>query len=505
MARQRRPKTVLIDTGEEKAPEGKKSAKEKKEITQPLTRKQEIRLQYLEAKRKKAAQKEKDASSKPAKRMTRDGRLLEDKPAPPVQNEKGPRKPHLLLTAIFGFIAMSVLAAFIFIPIDDRQVPEAAIPQEPNCLGILPDIGDWDFGLHELECESGYWQEGQELPDWLLDHGVPYRNVIVIQEKISQKGLPGIGPGNFFSLLHKGNLREPYVLAYQPDASQFILLKTKGKGDAIAHKVKVLERSEQTASIYIQQTLADAMFNREFGLKLTEQMEAALKWKVDFFHLDPGDHFQLLFEELSYEGGQRDIGRLQALSYKMNGEVHYAFHYDNGFIKGYFDEDGYPMKSGFLKAPLKYGRISSPYNLNRPDPFSGVVHAHLGTDYAAPAGTPIYAVADGTVSHAEHKVNNGNYVKITHSEQIQTQYLHMSAFAEGIQPGVKVRQGDVIGYVGMTGRATGPHVCFRFWKNGEQVDHRKEKGIRVSPALQGTAFESFMAHRDSLWEMLEPI
>ena len=163
------------------------------------------------------------------------------------------------------------------------------------------------------------------------------------------------------------------------------------------------------------------------------------------------------------------------------------------------------MKSGFLKAPLKYYRISSPFNLKRPDPFNGKVHAHLGTDYAAPAGTPILAVADGVVTHAEFKGNNGNYVKLIHSEEIQTQYLHLQDFAEGVFPGKKVRQGDVIGYVGMTGRATGPHVCFRFWKNGQQVDHRKEVGFQVAPRLQGPDLESFLTHRDSLWQQLDPI
>lgn len=503
MARHRRPKTVFIDTGEEETPPRKKSAKAKEEANKPLTKRQQIRLEYLEAKRKRQAEKAAEAGKKRIKRMTPDGQLIEEE-APPTNS--GPKKPHLLLTIVFGIIAVTVLAAFIFIPLDERQVPEQSeIPQDPNCLGIHPDIRNWDVQLSELQCEGGYWQEGDDLAEWLLDHGVSYRNVIVLQDKIRKNMYPEIAPGNFFSLLHQGNPRSPYLLAYQPDASQFVLLKTEGEADVLAHKVKVVERKKETASVYIQETLADAMFNREFGLKLTEQMEAALKWKVDFFHLDPGDHFLLLFDQVSYEGGQRDIGNLSALRYKMNGEVDYAFYYDNGLVKGYFDEDGYPMKSGFLKAPLKYGRISSPYNLNRADPFDGHVHAHLGTDYAAPTGTPIYAVADGMVTHAQHKVNNGNYVKIKHNERIQTQYLHMSKFATGIAPGVRVRQGDVIGYVGMTGRATGPHVCFRFWKNGEQVDHRKEGSVQVSPPLQGMALESFFAHRDSLWALLEPM
>lgn len=516
MARQRRPKTVFIDTGEPTAPQGETSAKKKRgkrkkkgaapvEPPKPKTRREEMRDYVRELKRKKQLEREAAEANKPIKRMTKDGKLIMEE-AEETQPTKTIRRPHLLVTALFGFIALIVLAAFIFIPLDERQVPETnPIPQEPNCLGIQPDVREWDYALHEFECAGSYWQEGDDLAEWLLDHGVSYRNVIIIQEKISKNRYPPIGPGNFFSLLHKGNTHEPYLLAYQPNASEYVLLKTEGEADVLVHQVRVVDRKHKTASVYIQETLADAMFNREFGLKLTEQMEAALKWKVDFFHLDPGDHFQLLFDELAYEGGQRDIGKVAAIRYKMNGEVHYAFHYDNGFLNGYFDEDGYPTKTGFLKAPLKYGRISSPYNLNRPDPWSGVTRAHLGTDYAAPTGTPILAVADGVVTHAELKGNNGNYVKIKHNEQIQTQYLHMSKFATGIVPGVEVRQGDVIGYVGMTGRATGPHVCFRFWKDGQQVDHRQERGIQASPPLHGMALESFLSHRDSLWQLLEPI
>ena len=169
--------------------------------------------------------------------------------------------------------------------------------------------------------------------------------------------------------------------------------------------------------------------------------------------------------------------------------------------------DGRALKSGFLMAPLEYGRISSGYNLNRPDPISksGKIMPHLGTDYAAPEGTPIMAVGEGVVTHAEFKGGNGNYVKLQHSDLIQTQYLHMSRFADGIEPGVFVRQGQVIGYVGSTGRSTGPHVCFRYWKNGQQVDHRKEKDFGVPTGLPESAMQAFMDHRDSILQLMTDI
>src|SRR5690606_16970987 len=141
----------------------------------------------------------------------------------------------------------------------------------------------------------------------------------------------------------------------------------------------------------------------------------------------------------------------------------------------FFDQNGNSFKKAFLRDPLKYTRISSKYNLKRFHPVQKRYKAHLGTDYAAASGTEIRSVGDGTVVDARYTSANGNYVKIKHNGTYTTQYLHMSKIGKGITPGTRVRQGQVIGYVGSTGLATGPHLCFRFWKNGKQEDWLKEK------------------------------
>ncbi|MBL0308540.1 MAG: M23 family metallopeptidase [Bacteroidetes bacterium] len=133
------------------------------------------------------------------------------------------------------------------------------------------------------------------------------------------------------------------------------------------------------------------------------------------------------------------------------------------------------MKKQFLKAPVKFSRISSKFSMKRFHPVTKAWKAHLGTDYAAPYGTPIFATADGVIEDACFKVYNGNYVKIRHNGKFKTQYLHMSKIAKGVRSGARVKQGEVIGYVGSTGLATGPHVCYRFWKDGAQVDPLKQK------------------------------
>ncbi len=177
-------------------------------------------------------------------------------------------------------------------------------------------------------------------------------------------------------------------------------------------------------------------------------------------------------------------------------------YFDNGQHKGYYDQEGRPMKSAFLKAPLKYSRISSYYNLNRLHPILKYRRPHYGTDYAAPHGTPIMAVGDGTVSQASYTSGNGNFVKIRHAGAYETQYLHMRGFAKGIRSGARVQQGQIIGYVGSTGLATGPHVCFRFWKNGQQVNHLRLNLPNPEP-LPKAAMPEFIKVRDTLLEQMK--
>ena len=159
------------------------------------------------------------------------------------------------------------------------------------------------------------------------------------------------------------------------------------------------------------------------------------------------------------------------------------------------------MNKGFLKAPLKFSRISSHFNMSRLHPILRRVRPHLGTDYAAPYGTPILAVGNGVVIEAGFKGGNGNYVKIKHNKRITTEYLHMRGFAKGIHRGVQVSQGQVIGYVGSTGLATGPHVCFRFWMDGKQVNHLKFNFPPPEP-LPKEELPGFYQHRDSLLQKL---
>jgi len=236
---------------------------------------------------------------------------------------------------------------------------------------------------------------------------------------------------------------------------------------------------------------------------LISKMEDALAWSVDFYYIQPQDSFFLLYEEQWSENEFLGTGKLLGAYFQSGNQEYYSIWYESKKYHGFFDKQGRPMKKAFLKSPVSYSRISSRYNPRRFHPIQKRVKPHLGTDYAAPRGTPIRAVADGIVTKASYTRGNGNYVKIRHDKTYQTQYLHMTRYARGIAPGVKVRQGQTIGYVGSTGLATGPHVCFRFWKNGRQVDHLRENLPPPEP-MASEELPLYYEKRDEILQLMNP-
>jgi murein DD-endopeptidase MepM/ murein hydrolase activator NlpD len=236
---------------------------------------------------------------------------------------------------------------------------------------------------------------------------------------------------------------------------------------------------------------------------LVMELSNIYAWTIDFFRIQKGDKFKVYYEERFVEDEFVGIGRIWAAKFTHQSEDFYAFYFkEEGVNFGdYFDEQNKNLRKAFLRAPLNFSRISSKYSKRRKHPVTGRVKAHLGTDYAAPTGTPILSTANGTITTASYTRNNGNYVKIRHNSTYSTQYLHMSKIKSGIRKGVHVKQGSIIGYVGSTGLATGPHVCYRFWKNGRQVDPYKEK-LPASEPMKQSSKAPFQLGKDSLIQYL---
>ncbi len=268
------------------------------------------------------------------------------------------------------------------------------------------------------------------------------------------------------------SLRSPKAIIYEPNPIDYVIFRFE---DSLS--VEVCQRDvvvvEKEISGTIETTLFHTIAQLGISYELTNKFVDIFAWQVDFQRLQRGDEFKLIYEELQVEGKPIAIQRINGIYFNHAGIPYYAIPFNQGEGLDYFDEQGKSLRKALLKYPIEFTRISSRYSGNRFHPVLKVNRPHLGTDFAAPTGTPIRSVGDGIVEEAGYSANNGNFVKIRHNSTYTTQYLHMAKIAPGIQRGVRVKQAQWIGNVGSTGLATGPHLCYRFWKNGKQVDALK--------------------------------
>ena len=283
-------------------------------------------------------------------------------------------------------------------------------------------------------------------------------------------------------LFTKDSLQEPQHFIYQPNNIDYVVVNFTDSIHAYKEKkpVKILERE---ASGIITSSLYETLQEQDLGDELVWHMESIYAWTVDFFRLQHGDRFKIVYTEKYVDDRPEGIDKIHAAYFEHKGVPIYAFEFETDTIKkitDYFDENAKNLRRAFLKAPVQFSRISSRYNLRRRIAYYGYrVRPHRGTDFAANIGTPILATANGTITESTRRGGNGKYVKIKHNSMYSTQYLHMQK--RNVNVGDYVKQGDVIGWVGMTGNTGGPHVCYRFWKNGREVDPFLQKLPEAEP------------------------
>jgi len=214
---------------------------------------------------------------------------------------------------------------------------------------------------------------------------------------------------------------------------------------------------------------------------LAIELSEIYAWTIDFFGLYPNDSYKIIYEKMYADTQFVGIGNIIATSFNHLNTDHSAFYFEKDSVGDYFDEEGGSLRRAFLKAPLRFSRISSRFSYNRKHPILKIRRPHLGIDYVAAIGTPVHAVGDGIVISAGRKGQAGRTVTIKHNGTYSTQYLHLSRYGTGIRSGVRVMQGQIIGYVGSSGLSTGPHLDFRFYRNGKAIDPLKVKSPPVSP------------------------
>ncbi|MEL6717805.1 MAG: peptidoglycan DD-metalloendopeptidase family protein, partial [Bacteroidota bacterium] len=388
-------------------------------------------------------------------------------------------------TLLIGCLLLcATLGTYFIVQSNEKEVLQANLlpAEEIGSFPIVQPTLKYGLVVDTFQVTEGKIESGMYFGDILQDHKMSYLDIEELVKNTEDIfDVSKLRIGKNYMVLASDTAQAADYFIYEPNVYEYIVFDLEKK-TAKVEKRKVDVEEKASAGI-IETSLWNAMVDNGMSFDLAARMEDALQWSLDFHHIQKADEFKLVYNENYIEGNAVGIGDLHAAYYKTGGDEYYAIYFESedGKHEGYYDLKGHPMKKGFLRAPLKYARISSRYNLRRFHPVLKRTRPHYGTDYAAPYGTPIYAVGDGVVERANYTKGNGRFVKIRHNDTYQTQYLHMQKFAKGMKVGKHVKQGEVIGYVGSTGLATGPHVCFRFWKNGKQVNHLNLKFPPAKP------------------------
>ena len=259
-------------------------------------------------------------------------------------------------------------------------------------------------------------------------------------------------------------------LVYEQNLIDYVVFAFVGDSVAVRKDSKPVTLRRTKSSGVIESSLWGTIMQENMPYALAAEMEDIYQWTVDFFGIQQGDSFTVIYDEKFVDTLSVGIGRVWGAKFNHLGKDIYAIPFPQDGKVQYWEEDGGSLRKQLLKAPLKFTRISSKFSYARLHPVLKKYRPHTGVDYAAPAGTPVRAVADGTVTYKGYKGAGGNTVYIKHPGKLQSGYLHLKGYAKGIAVGKRVSQGQVIGYVGSTGRSTGPHLDFRLWKNGQPIN-----------------------------------
>ncbi|SEN81080.1 Murein DD-endopeptidase MepM and murein hydrolase activator NlpD, contain LysM domain [bacterium A37T11] len=327
--------------------------------------------------------------------------------------------------------------------------------------------------------------------------------------EIAEKSMPvfnvrKMSAGNSYTIF-KSNTDTSKIafLVYQPNQVDYIVYDLRDSLKVYAGKKTVDKRVEKVAGV-INGSLYETLQEQHASPELAVQLAEIYGWAVNFYRLNAGDWFKIQYEQSYVNGQPIGVGKILSAVFSQNDKEFQAYYFqpDSSKAGEYYDDQGKSLRRSFLKAPLKYSRISSRYSLSRFHPVQMRWKAHFGTDFAAPQGTPIIATGSGVVIESAFSPFNGNYVKIKHNDTYTTQYLHMSRRAT--KKGQHVSQGQLIGYVGSTGLATGPHVCYRFWKNGKQVDALRQYFPPTEP-IESKYLAAFNQHISKQMEILKKL
>jgi len=404
---------------------------------------------------------------------------------------------------MFPFIGITIiiLVAILFYQYRGKDIePTESIEEE-----VYIPIIKYGIVVDSLNVLPGKVKKNEFLADILLKYNVDYNLIDAIAKSPRDVfDVRKIRVGYPYTVIRTlDSVPETHYFIYEQSATEYVVFDIRDslriyKGE------KEVKRKLASTSGTITSSLWNAMVDNESDPNLANELSEIYAWTIDFFGIQKGDNFKVIFEELYVEGEYIGLGKVIAADFNHIGHNYYSCFFEADSTGDYFDNEGGSMRRTFLKAPLRYRRISSGFSYSRMHPVLKYRRPHLGVDYAAPTGTPVQSIGDGVVIFAAYTKQGGNTIKVKHNGTYTTAYCHLSGYGKGVKQGAHVSQGQVIGYVGSTGLSTGPHLDFRFYRNGQAIDPLKVKSPPARPV--DTSYTDIFRHYcDSLIVELDSI
>ena len=366
-----------------------------------------------------------------------------------------------------------LLISFLFLSAAcqrEKQVTQSPEPEVKKTILYGIEADDYQLKKDTIKL-------GQTLGKVLGQYGISAQRVDQLDKAAKEifplKQIRADRPYILFLRKDSLNLGKLDYFVYEKDVVEYVVFDFTQDSIAITKGEKPITIKRQKRSSTIESSLWGAIMRDSLPYSLAAEMEEIYQWTVDFFGIQKGDSFTVIYDEKLIDSTHVGIGRIWGAKFNHAGKEVYAIPFKQGDKIQYWEYDGASLRKQLLKAPLKFSRISSGFSYSRLHPVHRVYRAHTGVDYAAPKGTPVRAVADGVVTFKGWGGGGGNTLKIKHAGNLVTGYLHLSKFAAGINKGSRVSQGQLIGYVGSTGTSTGPHLDYRIWKNGTPINPLK--------------------------------
>ncbi len=380
----------------------------------------------------------------------------------------------LLLTVI-------TLLSLITCTDHESQIVDDEGPVHEIVDDSLPVL-EYGLPVDSFRIESGVIKRNENLSHILIPNGISPKTIEQIAQIKKPFNVKQMRSGNSYKLFFANDsTNQLKYFVYEHTQTEYVVIKLFDSVEvAMNEKPTYIEKKLATGTI--KTNLWDAMIENNINPMMSIELSEIYAWSIDFFGLQKGDQFYVIYDERYLDTVSVGIEKIYAALFNHQNSDFYAIYFVQDDIGNFFDEEGQSLRRAFLKAPLKYNHISSRFSNSRLHPILKIRRPHHGVDYAAPEGTPVHSVGDGfVVKKGYQRHGAGNYIKIKHNSVYTTQYAHLKAFARGLKVGDHVTQGQLIGYVGMTGYATGPHLDFRFFKNGQAVDPLKVDAPPVEP------------------------